>query len=66
MKTQVVGFQCNELMLDRIDRLAAELLKLRPELSSSTRSDVIRVAIAIGLSKLEEQSYDLKMDRGEV
>lgn len=55
-KSQIVGFKCTEEMIKEIDELIEELPLLRPGIFSSSRSDVIRCALKVGLEQLQKQA----------
>jgi hypothetical protein len=55
MKNQIVGFKCSMEMLKRINDLAPLLSTIRAYQVSSSKSDVIREALAIGLRELESE-----------
>jgi hypothetical protein len=55
MKNQIVGFKCSMEMLKRINALAPLLSSIRAYQVSSSKSDVIREALAIGLQQLEQE-----------
>jgi hypothetical protein len=55
MKNQIVGFKCSMEMLKRINDLAPLLSTIRAYQVSSSKSDVIREALAIGLQQLEQE-----------
>jgi hypothetical protein len=60
MKNQIVGFKCSMEMLKRINDLAPLLSTIRAYQVSSSKSDVIREALAIGLRELESEIEDDK------
>ena len=60
MKNQIVGFKCSMEMLKRINDLAPLLSTIRAYQVSSSKSDVIREALAIGLQQLEQEIEDDK------
>lgn len=55
MKNQIVGFKCSMEMLKRINALAPLLSSIRAYQVSSSKSDVIREALVIGLQQLEQE-----------
>ena len=62
MKNQIVGFKCSIEMLKRINDLAPLLSTIRAYQVSSSKSDVIREALAIGLRELESEIEGDKQD----
>ena len=60
MKNQIVRFKGSMEMLKRINNLAPVLTKIRAHQVSSSKSDVIREALAIGLQQLEQEIEDNK------
>ena len=60
MKSQIVGFKCTADMIERIDQLIDILPVLRPSIFSASRSDVIRVALMIGLESLAKEHEKLE------
>lgn len=60
MKSQIVGFKCTADMIESIDQLIEILPVLRPSIFSASRSDVIRVALMIGLESLTKEHKKLE------